>query len=99
MLNQATLSELRARLDKREISSRELTQACLDRIDAVDDRVHAFLECDKDAALAQADAADKTLAAGAAVGPLHGIPMAVKDVLARKGERLTCASKILEGFV
>ena len=41
MLNQATLSELRARLDKREISSRELTQACLDRIDAVDDRVHA----------------------------------------------------------
>lgn len=99
MLNQATISELRARLDAKEISSRELTQSCLDRVAAVDGKVNAFVGCDNDAALAAADVADAAIAAGATGKPLLGIPMAVKDVLARKGEKLTCCSKILGDFV
>lgn len=99
MLNQATISELRARLDAKEISSRELTQACLDRVAAVDSQVHAFVGCDQEAALAAADLADAAIRDGATDRPLLGIPVAVKDVLARKGEKLTCCSKILGEFV
>src|SRR5216117_2351326 len=86
MLNQLTLSELTGRLARREVSSREIVQACLDRIRAVDDRVHAFLSYDAEEALAQADAADKALAAGAShqQQPLLGIPISVKDLLAVK---------------
>ncbi len=101
MLNQLTISELTARLAKREVSSREITQACLDRIAAVDGRVHAFLSHDAADALAQADAADAALKSGAthAQKPLLGIPIAIKDVLAVKNQPLNCASKILGNFI
>ncbi|HXJ76693.1 MAG TPA: amidase family protein, partial [Candidatus Dormibacteraeota bacterium] len=100
MLNQLTLSELTGRLARREVSSREIVQACLDRIRAVDDRVHAFLSYDAEDALAQADAADKALAAGAShqQQPLLGIPISVKDVLAVKRQPLGCGSRILSKF-
>jgi aspartyl-tRNA(Asn)/glutamyl-tRNA(Gln) amidotransferase subunit A len=98
MLNQATIAELRSRLDAGEVSSRELTQACLNRIAAVDGQVNAFIDCDAEAALAAAEAADAAIAAGTRK-PLLGIPVGVKDVLARKGEKLTCCSKILADFV
>ena len=65
MLNQLTISELTARLAGREVSAREATQACLDQIARVDDRIHAFLSHDAADALAQADAADKLLVTGA----------------------------------
>jgi Asp-tRNA(Asn)/Glu-tRNA(Gln) amidotransferase A subunit family amidase len=63
MLNQLTISELTARLAKRDVSAREATQACLDQIARVDGRIHAFISHDAGDALAQADAADRALAA------------------------------------
>jgi aspartyl-tRNA(Asn)/glutamyl-tRNA(Gln) amidotransferase subunit A len=98
MLNQLTISQLAAKLAAREVSAREATQACLDRIAAVDGRVHAFLSHDAADALAQADAADKALAAGEKK-PLLGVPIAIKDVLAVKNQPLNCASKILGNFI
>ena len=101
MLNSHTISQLTAKLGRREVSAREVTQACLDRIAKVDGSIHAFLSHDDADALAQADAADKALAAGVKheENPLLGIPVAIKDVLAVKGHPLNCASKILGKFV
>ncbi len=101
MLNQLTISELTSRLARRDISARELTQACLDQIARVDGTVHAFISHDPADALAQADAADHELAAGVtfAQKPLLGIPIAIKDVLAVKGHPLNCGSKILGKFI
>ena len=100
MLNQLTISELAARLAKREVSARQAMQACLDRIAQVDGQVHAFLSHDAVDALAQADAADKQIAQGGYAGrPLLGVPIAVKDVLAVKGQPLSCGSKILGKFI
>ena len=61
MLNQLTISELAARLTRREVSAREATQACLDRIERVDGKIRAFISYDAADALAQADAADRAL--------------------------------------
>lgn len=100
MLNSLTISELVARLAKRETSARDVTQACLDQIQRVDGSIHAFLSYDAPDALAQADAADKALASGTthAQRPLLGVPIALKDVLAVKNQPLGCASKILAKF-
>ncbi len=94
-LDAATLSDAMA---QGEVSSREVTRACLDRIAAVDDRVHAFLHVDADRALGQADAVDESRARGDQLGPLAGIPLALKDVLAMEGVPTTCGSRILEGW-
>ncbi len=91
----ATLS---AALQAGEITSVELTQACLDRIDAVDDRVHAFLFVDRDAALAAARQIDERRADGSPLGALAGVPLALKDVLTMRGVPTTCGSRILEGW-
>jgi aspartyl-tRNA(Asn)/glutamyl-tRNA(Gln) amidotransferase subunit A len=101
MLNQLTISDLITRLGKREISSRAVVQACLDRIQRVDGRVQAFLSYDAADALEQADAADQRLAAGEnhAQHPLLGVPIAVKDVIAVKGQPLNCGSRILGNFI
>jgi len=98
MLNQSTLSELTKKLVSREVSSREVTQACLDRVHQVDNRIRAFISYDAEEALTQADTADKRLAAGERT-PLLGVPIGIKDVIAVKGQRLTCGSKILGNFV
>ena len=98
MLNQLTISELTTKLAKREVSAREAMQACLDQIARVDGKIHAFLIFDAADALAQADAADKRIAAGEK-NSLLGAPIAVKDVLAVKGQPLNCASKILGNFI
>ena len=86
-----------------ELSSEELTRACLNRIQALDGQVHAFLHVAEELALEQAQAADRRLAAWrrtAADPPslLAGIPLAVKDVLCLQGAPATCGSRILEGF-
>ena len=98
MLNQLTISELTAKLARRDVSAREATQACLDQITRVDGKIHAFISHDADDALAQADAADKLIASGAK-NSLLGVPIAVKDVLAVKNQPLNCGSKILGKFI
>jgi aspartyl-tRNA(Asn)/glutamyl-tRNA(Gln) amidotransferase subunit A len=100
MLNQLTISELTAKLARREVSAREAMQACLDQIARVDGKIHAFLSHNDADAFAQADAADKLLSQGGGVDrPLLGVPVAVKDVLAVKDQPLNCGSKILGRFV
>jgi aspartyl-tRNA(Asn)/glutamyl-tRNA(Gln) amidotransferase subunit A len=101
MLNQLTIAELTAKVARKEISAREATQSCLDRIVRIDGQLHAFLSYDAADALAQADAIDKAVASGATTvsHPLLGAPIGIKDVLAVKGQPLNCASKILGSFV
>ena len=85
-------------LASKEVSSVELTQAHLDRIAAVDGDVKAFLHVDNTGALAQAAEVDADRAAGKAMSPLAGVPLALKDVLAQKGIPTTAGSKILQGW-
>jgi aspartyl-tRNA(Asn)/glutamyl-tRNA(Gln) amidotransferase subunit A len=101
MLTQLTVTELTKRIAAREVSSREATEACLARIKQVDGQIRAFLSWDAEDALAQADTADRALASGMthAERPLLGIPIAIKDLIAVRGQPLGCASRILEGFV
>jgi aspartyl-tRNA(Asn)/glutamyl-tRNA(Gln) amidotransferase subunit A len=91
-------------LRRGDISSRELTQACLERIEQLEPRLHAFITLTPDLALRQADAADRQILAWrrAPAGPLPallGVPLAIKDVLCLAGVRCTCGSRILENFV
>jgi aspartyl-tRNA(Asn)/glutamyl-tRNA(Gln) amidotransferase subunit A len=101
MLHQLTIAELTLRLARREASAREAVQACLDRIARLDGQVRAFISHDPAEALAQADAADAALRAGAthARQPLLGVPVAIKDVIAVQDQPLTCGSRILGRFV
>ena len=92
-----TIHQLLEQLRAGELSSREATQACLDRVEKVDDRLNAFISVDAADALAQSDAADQSRAAGEDL-PMLGVPVAVKDVLAVKDQPLNCASKILGEF-
>ncbi|MFZ0659367.1 MAG: Asp-tRNA(Asn)/Glu-tRNA(Gln) amidotransferase subunit GatA [Candidatus Binataceae bacterium] len=97
-LNRLTITDAAARLRKREISSTELTRTCLDRIAAVEPRLHAFITVIEKPALAQAAEADRRLGTGDAPA-LCGIPLGIKDIYATKGVATTCASKILSNFV
>jgi aspartyl-tRNA(Asn)/glutamyl-tRNA(Gln) amidotransferase subunit A len=94
----STADALARSIASREVSAVEVAQAHLERIDQVDDRVHAFLHIDAEGAVAQAEAVDASIAAGQPVGPLAGVPLALKDVLAQRGVPTTCGSKILEGW-
>ncbi|MCP5520462.1 MAG: Asp-tRNA(Asn)/Glu-tRNA(Gln) amidotransferase subunit GatA [Verrucomicrobiales bacterium] len=99
-LHEMTLTEAADRLARGEMSSRELTRACLDRIETVERSLGAFLSVDADGALAAADAADAARQKGEVAGrPLLGVPLALKDVLAERDRPLTCGSRILENFV
>ncbi|GAA1526016.1 aspartyl-tRNA(Asn)/glutamyl-tRNA(Gln) amidotransferase subunit A [Microbacterium ginsengiterrae] len=93
-----TAAELAAKLGSGEISSREATQAHLDRIAAVDGDVHAFLHVNE-GAIAAADAVDTARAAGESLHPLAGVPLAIKDVLVTTDQPTTSGSKILEGYL
>ena len=93
-----TLVQARDRLDRRDVSSVELTQACLDRINQVEDRIKSFVTLTPDLALKRAQEADRLIASGAA-GPLTGIPVQIKDVMCTEGIRTTCSSRMLETFV
>jgi aspartyl-tRNA(Asn)/glutamyl-tRNA(Gln) amidotransferase subunit A len=98
-----TLMEAAGALRAGELSSEELTRACLGRIRALDPRVHAFLHVAEELALDQARAADMQLSdwrqtGGEPPALLTGIPLAVKDVLCLQGVPATCGSRILEGY-
>lgn len=92
-------TELAAVLDAKKISAVELTQAVIARTKALDARVRAFNSYDEADALAQAAASDARRAAGQALGPLDGIPVGMKDVIAVTGQPLTASSKMLANFV
>ncbi len=92
-------ARLAALLAAGKLSSVELLQACLARTKAVDGRVKAFNSYDEAGALALAKAADARRAAGQARGPLDGIPVGLKDVIAVEGQPLTCSSRMLANFV
>jgi len=89
---------LAAALAAGEVSSRELTTDCLNRIEKHDGDINSFISVTPEQALEAADAADKKIAAGEA-GPLTGIPMAHKDIFCATGTRTTVGSKMLENFV
>lgn len=86
-------------LTDKQISSVELTQAVLGRMEQTEAQVDAYLTITKDLALAQATAVDSKIAAGEQIAPLAGIPMAVKDLICTEGVRTTCASKMLDNFI
>ena len=94
-----TLTEAAALIKSKAVSPVELTQAMLDRIEAIDGTLHSYITVTADFALEQARAAEQEILAGTYRGPLHGIPIAVKDLCFTKGIRTTCASKILADWV
>jgi len=98
-LNELTAHELSALLEKGEVTATEIVADVLARIEEVEERVKAFMTVTREVALAQAQAADERRRAGAARGPLDGIPLAHKDVLCTEGIRTTCASRILGNFI
>ena len=100
ILHELTIGELTKKLASKEVSSREAMQACLDRIDEVDEKINAFISLDREDALGQADAADTALAKGAShtEQPLLGVPVSLKDIFCVKDQPANSASKILGDF-
>jgi len=97
-LHELTIHKAHELLKQKEISSVELTRAVLDRIEAVDDKVGAYITVAGDIAMKQAQLADRAISNGKC-RPLTGIPLAIKDLICTKGLKTTCASKILENFI
>ncbi|MCY1075268.1 Asp-tRNA(Asn)/Glu-tRNA(Gln) amidotransferase subunit GatA [Archangium lansingense] len=97
-LTDLTLLELAAKLASGETTSVEATQACLARVAQVDGKVKAFLRLDEHGALAAAEASDARRKQGNPLGPLDGVPVAVKDIFLTEGVETTCASHVLQGF-
>ena len=97
-LYEMTAHGLHDLLARKEITSRELTESVLKRVEEVERRIHAYITPTPEMALEQAAAADLRIQKGEA-GPLTGIPLAVKDVICTQGVRTTCGSHILENFI
>jgi aspartyl-tRNA(Asn)/glutamyl-tRNA(Gln) amidotransferase subunit A len=91
-----TIAEAARLIAAKQLSPVELTRACLDRVRALDDRLHAFVHLTEERALAEARAAEAAIMAGGPKGPLHGIPIGLKDIVDTKGIPTTCQSKILQ---
>jgi len=91
-----TIVELSLRLRRKEISPAELTRACLDRIEKLNPTLNAFITVTDESALAEARAAEVEIARGEWRGPLHGIPIAIKDLIDTAGTRTTAASAVFE---
>ncbi|MFE3196627.1 Asp-tRNA(Asn)/Glu-tRNA(Gln) amidotransferase subunit GatA [Embleya sp. NPDC059237] len=93
-----TAAETASAIADGKVTAVEVAQAHLDRIEAVDAKVHAYLHVDADGALAAAKAVDDARARGDRLGPLAGVPLALKDVFTTKGVPTTCGSRMLEGW-
>jgi aspartyl-tRNA(Asn)/glutamyl-tRNA(Gln) amidotransferase subunit A len=94
-----TIDDASVRLRERTLTSEELTQAVLARIEAAEPALHSFITVTPEQALEQARAADRRRADGKALGTLDGIPLAIKDIINTKGVRTTAGSRILETFI
>ena len=94
-----TAVELGKKIKAKEISVTEATQAYLDQIEKVENDVHSYVTIDKEGALKRAGEVQKLIDDGTLLGPLAGVPVAIKDNMCMKGMRTTCSSKILENFV
>ena len=94
-----TASEIVRKVKAKEFKAEAIAIAYLDRIKALDPKIKAFNEVFGDRAIKQARTVDVKIAKGETVGPLAGVPIAIKDNMLIRGERCTCSSKILEGFV
>ena len=92
------ISDLRSMLDKKELSAKELTDAYLDRIKAVDDKLESYITVTAEAAEKAAEKAQEKINKGEA-SALCGIPLAIKDNICTDGVKTTCSSKMLENFV
>ncbi|MBW1598264.1 Asp-tRNA(Asn)/Glu-tRNA(Gln) amidotransferase subunit GatA [Streptomyces sp. JJ38] len=98
-LTKLTAAQTAERIARGENSAVEVAEAHLARIEAVDEKVHAFLHIDREGALAAARRVDEQRAAGEPLGPLAGVPLALKDIFTTEGVPTTVGSKILEGWV
>jgi aspartyl-tRNA(Asn)/glutamyl-tRNA(Gln) amidotransferase subunit A len=94
-----SLTSVAKAIAEKRVSSREATKSCFDRIAQWQPRLNAFMAIEAEKALAAADAADAALANGKANGPLHGVPLAHKDMYYDAGKVVTCGSKIRRDFV
>ena len=98
-LHYLTIAEAAERIRSGDLSPVELTKACLGRIEALDGRLHAFITVTADQALAEARQAEADIRAGRYRGPLHGIPIAHKDIVCTRGVRTTAHSNLLRDWV
>ena len=94
-----SITEAASGLRRKQFSPVELAQACLKRIASIDGKLHSFITVTGDLALEQARKAEQELLAGKDRGPLHGIPIALKDLYATKGIRTTCHSAVLQDWI
>ncbi|MDF1744797.1 MAG: amidase, partial [Gimesia sp.] len=98
-ITSATASELLAKMSSGEISSEEITLACLEEINRRDAGINAFLSVQQEAALEKAREVDQKRKSGKPLGKLAGIPVALKDNMCAEGVATTCASKMLENYI
>ena len=98
MSGEGTLGDLARRVAAGETSCREVIASCIDRIEAVDGEVGAFLQVRPEEALREAEEADTDRARGRARSPLHGLPIGVKDNMVSRDFETRCASRILAGY-
>src|SRR3984957_12131561 len=91
-----TIAQAARQIAAKQLSPTELTRACLERVHALNDRLHAFIHLTEERALAEARAAEAAIMANGPSGPLHGIPIGLKDIVDTKGIPTTCQSKLLQ---
>src|SRR5881275_43217 len=98
-LDTLTIEEFGRRFRAREVTAEQITDACLARIAADNPRLNAFILVMAEAARRQARDADRELAAGHDRGPLHGVPISIKDLFDLRGLPTTAASRVRDGHV